>query len=415
VFGTLETQKIVAFVEPSFYGVDFVERTFRKGCKVIAIGSSQKNPKKYGYENYYHDFLIADIRDPKSIYSAIKKSPYDGKLDALIPATDYASHYTAEVAEWLSLPTISSSAAHHARNKELARHAYKKNKVPSALFAKVSSPEEACIAASNIGYPVVLKPTNCASSQGVSFITNQEELLHAFHKLREFKKTYMGFDVSNDYLIEEYLEGPEFSVELFLKDKEVVFSSVTEKETSDLPFFVEISHTVPTSTHLEKREDLVEVSVQAVKAIGIDKGPSHVEIKLTKSGPKIIEVNGRPGGDQIASQLLFNTYGLDIFEETVNVYLNLPIKKDFPVKRATSIAFLTSQNNGKILSIHGLNHIKNDPSVINYDINVKPGDFVKIPESSDDRLGYVIATGENPSEAKKKAHDLINCIKLEYA
>ncbi|WP_173918671.1 ATP-grasp domain-containing protein [Halobacillus sp. Marseille-Q1614] len=411
----MDAQKIVAFVEPSFYGVDFVERTYRKGCKVIAIGSSSDNPKKYGYENYYDDFLIADIRDPKSIFHAIKNSVYDGKLDALIPATDYASHYTAEVAEWLSLPTIPSFAAYNARNKDLARHAYKKNKVPSAQFAKVSNDEEACEAATWIGYPVVLKPTNCASSQGVFFINNKEELLHAFQKLKEFKKTYMGFDVSTDYLIEEYLEGPEFSVELFLKDQEVIFSSVTEKETSDLPFFVEISHTVPTSIQIDRVEEIVDVSAQAMKAIGIDNGPSHVEIKLTSTGPKIIEVNGRPGGDQIASQLLFNTYGLDIFEETVNFYLQLPINKHFPVKKATSIAYLTSRNNGKISTIHGIEHIKNDPSVIKYEVNVQPGDIVRIPESSDDRLGYVITTGENANEAKKKAIHLINSIQLEYA
>ncbi|MBU9723433.1 MULTISPECIES: ATP-grasp domain-containing protein [Bacillaceae] len=410
----MDIQKIVAFVEPSFYGVDFVERTYKKGCQVIAIGSSLDNPKKYGYENYYHDFLIADIRDPKSIYNAIKNSKYDGKLDALIPATDYASHYTAEVAEWLSLPTIPSFAANNARNKDLARHAYQKNKVPSALYVKVSDAVQACEAASSIGYPVVLKPTNCASSQGVFFINNKEELLQAFQKLREFKKTYMGFDVSTDYLIEEYLVGPEFSVELFLKDQKVIFSSVTEKETSDLPFFVEISHTVPTSTQLDKVEEMVEVSVQAMRAIGIDNGPSHVEIKLTLSGPKIIEVNGRPGGDQIASQLLFNTYGFDIFEETVNFYLKLPINEHYPAKKATSIAYLTSRNNGEVSKIRGIENIKQDPSVIKFEINVQPGDLVKIPESSDDRLGYVITTGENAVEAKRKAMNLINTIQLVY-
>ncbi len=75
---------IVAFVEPSFYGVDFVERTYRKGCKVIAIGSSADNPRKYGYEDYYDDFLIANIRDLKSIFYAIKDSVYDGRLLLLI-------------------------------------------------------------------------------------------------------------------------------------------------------------------------------------------------------------------------------------------------------------------------------------------------------------------------------------------
>ncbi|MEK4304274.1 MULTISPECIES: ATP-grasp domain-containing protein [Oceanobacillus] len=411
----MDTQKIVAFVEPSFYGVDFVERAYQKGCTVIAIGSSKDNPKIYGYENYFHDFLIADIRNPKLIYNAIKDSIYDEKIDALIPATDYASHYTAEVAEWLDLPTVPSVAAYTARNKDSARIVYKKYNVPSARFAKVSSLEEACESAQSIGYPVVLKPTNCASSQGVFFINNKEAMVQAFHKLREFKKTYMGFDVSRDYLVEEYLEGPEFSVEFFLKDKEIIFSSVTEKETSDLPFFVETSHTVPASVHFNRQEELVEVGSKAVRAIGIDNGPSHVELKLTNSGPKIIEVNGRPGGDQISSQLLVNTYGWDIFEETVNFYLGLPINEYFPFKKATSIAYLTAPKNGIISNISGIEHLKTNPSVIKYGVSIRSGSAVKVPESSDDRLGYVITTSSNSKDAKNKATELINLIHLDYA
>ncbi|WP_347553050.1 ATP-grasp domain-containing protein (plasmid) [Pseudalkalibacillus hwajinpoensis] len=407
-------EKIVAFVEPSFYGIDFVERTHRKGCKVIAIGSSIDNPKKYGYENYYHDFLVADIRSVESIYNAIKESSYYGQIDALIPATDYASHLTAEVAERLSLKTISSQAANNARNKDLARDVYEQHKVPSAKYQKVSSLTEAIQAAKRIAYPVVLKPTNCASSQGVYFIENDKQLEVAFEKLREFKKTYMDFDVRNEYLIEEYLIGPEFSVEFFLKDNEVVFSSVTEKLTSDLPYFVEISHTVPTSVENDKIDDMIRVCVQALRAIGIDNGPSHVELKLTKDGPKIIEVNGRPGGDKISSELLHTTYGLDIFDETVNFYLDLPITETHLQKKATSIAYLTADREGIISFIEGEEDIANDLSILKYDITVKTGDKVKVPESSDDRLGYVITTGQNPEEAKHNAINLINRIKLQY-
>jgi len=406
--------KIVAFVEPSFYGIDFVERTYRKGCKIIAIGSSKDNPTKYGYENYFHDFLVADIRDANSIYKAIKESIHYGEIDALIPATDYASHVTAEVAEWLSLRTISSQAANNARNKDLARNLYEDHKVPSAKYKKVSSLDEAIQAAKKIRYPVVLKPTNCASSQGVYFIKNEEVLQESFDKIKRFKKTYMDFDVRNEYLIEEYLEGPEFSVEFFLKEKEVLFSTVTEKVTSNLPHFVELSHTVPTSVKTNEIEEMTYVCKQALNAIGIDNGPSHVELKLTEYGPKIIEVNGRPGGDKIASELLYRTYGFDVFEATVNYYLNLPIKEDYQEGKATSIAYLTADRDGTISSIEGENEIACDKNVLKHQITVKVGDKVKIPKDSDDRLGYVITTGINSKEAKSNAVKLINSIKLKY-
>lgn len=410
----MTTIKTVAFVEPSFYGVSFARAAFEQGHKVISIVSSTDNPKKYGYEGIYNDLIVADIRDEESLYQAIRHSPYADQLDALIPATDYASHLTARVAERLGLRGVPYEAALKSRNKDLAREAYAEHDVPSAKFKKVRSFEEAAAAAEEIGYPVVLKPTNAASSQNVYFISNVTELQKAIDIIVEFKVTYLDFQVREEYLIEEYLEGPEFSVELFLGEGEPIFSAVTEKITSPLPYFVEIVHTLPTPSYVDQEQEIVQTAVKALLAIGITNGPSHVEVKLTGKGPRIIEVNGRPGGDNISSDLLVQAFGINVFEATVNYYLDNPIELHKKYHRAASIAYVTADRDGIFERIEGLVELSQHDHVIRSHVNVSAGDAISIARSSDDRLGYLITTGDTPQEAKELAVALVESLRVIY-
>jgi biotin carboxylase len=406
--------KTIAFVEPSFYGVSFARVAFEQGHKVISIVSSTDNPRKYGYEGIYHDLIVADIRDEESLYQAIIQSPYADQLDALIPATDYASHLSAKVGERLGLRGVPYEAALRSRNKDLARLAYAEHDVPSAKFKKVRTYEEAAAAAEDIGYPVVLKPTNCASSQNVYFIQDEGHLQKAMETILDFKITYMDFKVREEYLIEEYLDGPEFSVELFVREGEAIFSAVTEKITTPLPYFVEISHTLPSPSYTEHEREIVRTAVEALGAIGITDGPSHVEVKLTSHGPRIIEVNGRPGGDNISSDLLVQAFGVDIFEATVNYYLDNPIDISKKHHRAASIAYLTADQDGIYERIEGLEKIEQHANVIRSQFSVSPGDAVTVAKSSDDRLGYIITVGDTPQEAKELASSLVGNLKVIY-
>lgn len=410
----MSTVKTVAFVEPSFYGVSFARAAFEQGHEVIAIVSSTDNPNKYGYEGIYHDLIVADIRDEESLYQAIIHSPYGDRLDALIPATDYASHLTAKVAERLGLRGVPYEAALRSRNKDLAREAYALHNVPSARFKRVRTHKEAEAAAEEIGYPVVLKPTNAASSQNVYFISNATELQRAMDIIVEFKVTYLNFQVREEYLIEEFLEGPEFSVELFVSDGEPIFSTVTEKITSPLPYFVEIVHTLPTPSYVDREQEIVQTAVQALRAIGISNGPSHVEVKLTDKGPRIIEVNGRPGGDNISSDLLVQAFGVNIFEATVNYYLDNPIDLRKKHQRAASIAYVTADREGIYERIEGLEALNQHPKVVRTHFSVSPGDTITIAKSSDDRLGYLITTGDTAQEAKELALKLVTSLKVIY-
>lgn len=381
--------KRVLIVEPSFYGVKFVQAAKALGHQVIAIVSDPDDPKKYGYKAAYDDLIVADIRDPQSVFTAIINSPY-ASFDALIPATDYVTAVTAQVATKFGLFSNSVASTRFARNKDLARIQYAKMGIPSAKFRVVTNYQSALQAASELGFPLVLKPTNTASSIDVFFIRNANELTQRFSEIQQLTTSYMNFSVRPEYLMEEFLQGPEFSVELFLNADHIAFAEVTEKHTTQPPFFVELAHLFPTSIAIDQKPALIDTAYRAARALGFHDGPLHIEVKLTPTGPKIVEINGRPGGDNITSDLIVDAYGIDVFKQTVNLYLHQPVNFEQRSQRFAATVFFFAKHSGTLTGIDGWAQLQAQAAVQRVALEKNIGATVRIPENSDDRIGYAI-------------------------
>ncbi|MDR1264720.1 MAG: ATP-grasp domain-containing protein [Propionibacteriaceae bacterium] len=407
----IENNEIVCLVEPSFFGVSFALEAKRAGCHVVALVSDRGNPSKYGYQGHYDDLLVCDIRNGKAIHDAISASRHS-RVDALIAATDYVLLATAEAAERLGLGGMSPETAALVRNKDLARLRYRDRGVPGAAFATVVDEAGALAAAALIGYPVVLKPTNAASSQNVFFVAGPDDMTRIFPQMRGFTTSYLGFPVRPEYLVEEYLDGPEFSVEIFVANGRTVFAEVTEKLTSPLPYFVEVGHVFPTSALIGEKAPMIALAARALEAVGLTDGPAHVELKQTAAGPRIVEVNGRPGGDQISSVLMPAAYGINPFRQAISSALGRPL--DFTVHEAAScaIGFICAEHGGEFETITGLTDVLGDESVIRSVVEAQPGDGVRVPQSSDDRLGHIIVRQASPSQAKRKIVELMAKMKV---
>ncbi|TBX39864.1 ATP-grasp domain-containing protein [Lactiplantibacillus paraplantarum] len=393
-------KKRVILVEPSFYGVSFVQAARELGCEVICVVSNKNNPEKFGYENKYDDLLIADIRDSDSVLKAIQNSNYQ-QFDAIIPATDYVTAVTAKVAEKLGMFGNSYFATKCARNKDLARLQYAQKGVPSAKFAVVKTIDEALKASKRIGFPLILKPTNTASSIDVFYVQNEQQLRSRFVQISQLKQSYMHFKVRQEYILEEFMSGPEFSVELFLSNDEIAFVEVTEKHTTKPPYFVELMHVFPTTVGVEYKKEIINTAYSAVRALGFHNGPTHVEVKLTDTGARVVEVNGRPGGDNITSDLIKDAYGIDIFKETVKLYLNKTVTIKPTRHDAAAISFLFSNCEGRFEAVQGLDCIEATQGFQRLKIEVSSGDNVVSPTSSDDRIGYYILSGPNANKLKE--------------
>ena len=206
---------------------------------------------------------------------------------------------TAAVAQALGLPTSPVQAIERCRDKHLTRQALDAAGVPQAASVAVRSVEEAASAAARLGYPVVLKPRNLAASFGVTKADSAAELALAYARARSVTLPETPEQYEDDVLIEEYLDGPEISVDSACFDGRVVPLTVAHKECGFAPSFEEIGHVVDGADPLLRDEHLRDLLTRTHHAVGFSTGITHVELRRTVDGFKVIEVNARLGGDLI--------------------------------------------------------------------------------------------------------------------
>lgn len=205
---------------------------------------------------------------------------------------------TAELAEALALPGSSVIAATQCRDKRKTREALAAAGVPQPRSICVCSYDEALVAARSIGFPVVVKPRALGASIGVSLAADEAELAAAFRDARAaFEDGVPHYQ--EGVLIEEYVDGPEISVDTAWHEGELIPLFVARKITGFPPHFEEVGHVVDSADPLLYDPALRRVLEQAHRAVGFRSGITHTELRLTPSTPKIIEINGRLGGDFI--------------------------------------------------------------------------------------------------------------------
>lgn len=203
----------------------------------------------------------------------------------------------AKVAAALGLPGGDVDAVLRCRDKSLTRAALAAAGVPQPAYALASTPEQALAAARRIGWPVVLKPRAMAASLGVVRVDTPAELAERFPATRDV--TLPGAWTYPEVLVEEFLTGPEVSVDAAVHDAVAYPICVARKEVGYPPWFEEVGHTVAASDPLWTDAAVLGVVRAALAALGWRDGVVHAELKLTPAGPKVVEVNARLGGDLI--------------------------------------------------------------------------------------------------------------------
>jgi biotin carboxylase len=205
---------------------------------------------------------------------------------------------TAHVAQALGLPGGDPAMIGRCRDKHLTREALAAAGVPQPESVLVGSLDEALATAERLGYPIVLKPRALAASLGVVKVQDAAELAAHFAFARDTTVPEAPhYDES--VLVEEFAGGPEISIDCAVSRGRVYPMFVARKEVGYAPYFEEIGHRVDGSDPLLRDPQILEILDATHRALGFGDGMTHVECKLTPSGPKVIEVNARIGGDLI--------------------------------------------------------------------------------------------------------------------
>ena len=213
----------------------------------------------------------------------------------------------ARLAEALHLPIASEIAIRACRDKYRMRQ--QMGQVKSIPVANVESAREA---ADEIGYPVILKPRSLAASEGVVKVDHPGALAAAFLFAQAAHASFPELRVEDrGVLVEEYLDGPEITVDSVVWRGEVRPAFISHKRQDILPTFEETGHLVVAEDPLLGDARLLEMVQTAHSAAGFDNGVTHTEVRLTPGGPRLVELNARLGGDLITYVGLLAT-GIDL-------------------------------------------------------------------------------------------------------
>lgn len=360
---------------------------------------------------YADTILEADTNDTDAVLSALPHTNYDG----VITTCDYYIKTVSEVATRLNLPCPFPKSVEVVRHKQKMRQALDCAGVPNAEYQLAYNWEEVVKAANAIGYPLVLKPVDLASSAFVRMIRSQNDLQDAFKDLEAFPRNFRDQERDCTYLLEEYLVGNEVSVETVSFAGKTKIIGITQKSLMGDPYFLENGHMFQADLTEDVRLDICQYVESALQAVGYDYGISHTEVKLTKNGPRIVEINPRTAGGYIV-ELIEIVYGVNI----LRAFVDLSIGKEPNVETvetgitSASVMFLISSRGGKILSVEGCETLKDDASIVAYEFEDCKNRIVGPPIDNASRLGRVIAVDKTGYRAMDYARDALSRIKLIF-
>lgn len=353
----------------------------------LYVAVADFNPQAVGIP-YADKFFNASTIDIDAICNVAKEFNPNGIMTL---ATDMPMRSIAAATSLLGLPGISMDTAIKSTDKGEMIKAFKEHGVESPWFYIIEKEEQLHEVMPMIEYPCILKPTDNAGSRGVMLVNSEEELMEAYQ-----------YSVSQSrggwVILEEYMTGPEVSVEVMVVDGEPHVLQVTDKLTTGAPFFVEMGHSQPSMLPAEDVERIKDLACRAVKSVEINCGPSHVEIKLTPTGPKMVELGARMGGDCITTHLVPLSTGVDMIKATIDISLGLAPNITPTLQKGSAIRFLEAPQ-GVISSINGIEEARNVGGVQEVSLTKSVGDEVTEIQSSLDRCGFVIAQCDTATEA----------------
>ncbi|WP_237409195.1 ATP-grasp domain-containing protein [Streptomyces sp. M2CJ-2] len=258
------------------------------------------------------------------------------------------------------------------------------------------------------GFPFVVKPADATASIGVQCVEGPDDTGRVWDEVDRLVGTrtdrVSSLFVLRDFLMEEYLDGPEFSVESFSFAGRHVIVAITEKFTAE-GHFAELGHAVPARLPARDEDALRDAVRGFLDVMGLRDGVCHTEVRLTARGPRVIESHNRIAGDVIP-ELVHGAYGIDL----ISLALSHPfgLAEELPDRPRSHggacVRALVGAPGARVESVAGVEEARGADGVIDVRISARPGDTVRPLRDNWDRLGLVaVAAGDTDAAVRRGA------------
>lgn len=361
------------------------------GLYVIAVDGNPNAVSK----DLADEFYPIDLKDTESLISLALRLKTQGGLDGVFTAATDFSFSVSTVAQQCHLPSHSLQAALNATDKVKMRECFKDHQVPSPKFISVdaSSKNQANnLMKSNLSFPVVVKPVDNMGSRACKKVESQQDLGSAIDEAIAFSKTGRA-------IIEEYMDGPEFSLEALVYDGTITMTGFADRHVTFAPFFVEIGHTIPSSLDLETQKAVIAVFYQGIKALGLSHGVAKGDLKLTSKGPMIGEIAGRLSGGYMSGWTFPYSSGISLTTEALKLAIG-----EKPTDIIDELHWVSAERAwisipGIIDSIFGMEKARTIPFLRDIFPRVRAGDRVKFPSNNVEKCGNCISAAPTREQA----------------
>jgi biotin carboxylase len=266
-------------------------------------------------------------------------------------------------------------------------------------------------AAAGIGYPVVVKPRNQGASRGVRLVSRPDDLAPAVSAA--LAETWPGIPTpQRPVLVEEYLDGPEVSVDSLVYRGAVTPVVIARKRVGYPPAFEEIGHDLDAADPLFEDCRLRDVLSRAHAALGFDHGVTHTELRLTPAGPRVVEVNARLGGDLIPYAGMLAT-GIDMAAATARLTRGVFTNPRRRHAGHAAIRFLYPDTDCSVAAVH-VDRSALPPQIRFASPVAEPGELLRLPPRGfAERYAVLIAAGDRPDRLEHALDRGAACVRLE--
>lgn len=350
------------------------------------------------------EYVVTDITKKKVMEDLVETYGIEGVIH---PCSEVAMDVMGAINDHFRLHGIGPDTVARATNKHLMRLSFEEAGAPSPKSFCTREEGEGWDKFVLLGGKAILKPSRNSGSRGIAEIdpgTDRKEFSNFFADAKRESR-------DGEVMIEQFVEGAEFSVEIIVWKNVINVLQVTDKKTTGSPHFVELGHNQPSLFPKEIVEIVKDAAVKGVRALGLNDCAAHAEVKVQDGKAYLMEIGARLGGDFISTELTHLSTGIDMVAAAINVALG--IEPDLTPKSApqgVAIRYFTPKP-GKVVAIKNT-EVLNDPHVYAKDIYVKCGDEVKEVKSSSERSGHIIVTAPTASEAIALADSLIKKVEI---
>jgi len=373
-----------------------------------------KSEKTHPILSFAGNVLTAETNDTEGLIEFLRVQHRTLMFDGVSSICDYYVETVSEVANALNLPHPFSSRISSVRRKHKVRSALSQAGLPNPRFSVCADWPSTLEAAREIGFPLVIKPADLASSAYVRLVEDESSLLAAVEQLRKFTLNFRNQPREPIWLLEEYMTGEEVSVEAVSYKGKTTVIGITDKSLTGFPHFIEDGHMFPADLAPALAADIAEFVCRVLEAVGHDHGISHTEVKLTRDGPRLVEINPRPGGNYIV-ELIQRVTGIDL----INTHIELSLNRDPDLsgidhaRGSAAVKFLVPEKEGILMAIKGKEHLESNTNIHRWDLKAALGQKIYPPIDNACYLGFVIAHDNIGHGARRIAEKAISELKPE--